>query len=270
MHQHKRIEWFFGDFFVTNDISHALSGSDVVIHLVSSTSPKSSNDDFCYDIKTNLLGTISFLQLASEMGIKKVVFPSSGGTVYGISQANLLPETQTGNPTCSYGISKLAIEKYLYLFNRLYGLEYSILRISNPYGPYQRVDSGQGVIAALLYQAIHGNEIEVWGDGSIIRDYIYVDDVSRAFYKVAQMNSQERIFNIGSGVGYSINQILTEIEQLLGKPIKKRYSQGRILDVPANALEISKAKNILDWAPHNSLADGLEKTMSWLQAYEFD
>lgn len=200
------------------------------------------------------------------MGVKKIVFPSSGGTIYGISQANRIVESQTGSPICSYGINKLAIEKYLNLFNRLYGLEYSVLRISNPYGMHQRVDSGQGAIATFLHHAIHHDEIEIWGDGSVIRDYIYVEDVSKAFYKAAQMNTAEKIFNIGSGIGYSINQILAEIELLIGKPLRKRYLEGRILDVPSNILDISKAKINLGWEPRYSLAEGLRKTADWLEA----
>jgi UDP-glucose 4-epimerase len=262
--QHKDIEWSFGDYASQDDISPALRNIEVVYLFASTTTPKTSNDDFGYDIESNLVATVSFLGIASQHAIRKIIFPSSGGTVYGVPENTPIPETHSNHPICSYGINKLAIEKYLALFQRQYGLDYTILRISNPYGPYQPVNSGQGVVATFLHKVINNEEIEIWGDGSTIRDYVYVADVARALLQAANKNSAQRIFNIGSGLGHDLNEILVQIEQVVGKKARRRHLAGRLLDVPANVLDIGMARQILDWSPAYNLHEGLEATAHWL------
>lgn len=263
---HHQIEWHFGDYSRADEISPALANIDTVYLFASTTTPKTSNDDYCHDIQSNLLATISFLDTASNCGVKKIIFPSSGGTVYGIPESTPISENHANNPICSYGINKLAIEKYLALFQRQNGLEYTILRIANPYGRYQPANSGQGVITTFLDKALRDEEIEIWGDGSVIRDYVYIDDVARALLLASKNDLEQRVFNIGSGKGYSLNQLLAQIERLLGKTVKKRYLQGRLLDVPTNILDIEKAKLHLEWEPRYELHQGLEVTAKWLDS----
>jgi UDP-glucose 4-epimerase len=263
-HLHKQMTWYFGDYSSEKDIMPALDGIDVVYLFASTTTPKTSNDNYRHDIESNLLTSIAFLEMASARGIGKIIFPSSGGTVYGIPESSPIAESHANNPICSYGINKLAIEKYLALFHRQTGMDYAVLRISNPYGPFQPVDSGQGVIATFLHKAMHDEEIDIWGDGSVVRDYIYVDDVIRALLAAANNRSEQRIFNIGSGTGHDLNQLLSHIETLLGKKVRKRYLEARLLDVPKNILDIGKAKLHLQWEPKHTLQQGLQATAQWL------
>lgn len=261
---HRQIEWYYGDYSREAEISPALQNIDVVYLFASTTTPKTSNDDYSHDIDSNLLATVNFLNIASKRGIGKIIFPSSGGTVYGIPGNTPISETHANHPICSYGINKLAIEKYLALFERQHGLNYTILRISNPYGPYQAVNSGQGVVSTFLHKVINNEEIEIWGDGSTIRDYVYVADVARALLQAANKNSEQRIFNIGSGIGYDLNEILSLIEQIAGKKARRHYVAGRLLDVPINILDIGTARELLDWTPSYKLHEGLEATANWL------
>ena len=262
--QHQEIEWNFGDYANGDDISAALQNVEVVYLFASTTTPKTSNDNFSYDIESNLVATVSFLEIASRHEIRKIIFPSSGGTVYGIPGNTPIVETHPNHPICSYGINKLAIEKYLALFKRQHGLDYTVLRISNPYGPYQSVNSEQGVVANFLHKVINNEEIEIWGDGSVVRDYVYVADVARALLQASGNNSGQRIFNIGSGLGYDLNEILLHIEQIAGKKARRRYVAGRLLDVPINILDIGMARQLLDWTPSYTLHEGLEATANWL------
>jgi UDP-glucose 4-epimerase len=256
------IEWFEGDFTNKIDLANAVEGCDLVYHLVSTTLPKSSNDNPIFDIETNVVGTMHLFEAALRAGVSKIVFASSGGTVYGIPKTTPISETHPTEPIVSYGIGKLIIEKYLHLYKLLHGLDYCILRLANPYGERQKVTNAQGAVTVFLHQAMRGQVIEIWGDGSVVRDYIYIDDVTSALLKAGSIQGvDERLFNIGSGQGSSLNQILAAIEQLLGRPVARRYLPGRPFDVPTNVLDISRARDYLGWTPQTRLADGLQRTL---------
>lgn len=259
------VEWLEGDFLNLGDLSHALADCEIVYHLVSTTLPKDSNKNPAYDVETNVVGTLRFLELACRRGVRKVIFVSSGGTVYGLPQEVPLKETHVNHPTCSYGIGKLMIEKYLHLFHVLYGLNYCALRLANPYGERQRVTASQGAVTVFLYKALRDEVIEIWGDGSVVRDYIYVKDAIRALVCALDCETGWPVFNIGSGQGRSLNDVLAAIEALLDRPVCKTYLPGRAFDVPANVLDISKAAELLHWTPQVTFGDGLRKTCQWLR-----
>ncbi len=201
-----------------------------------------------------------------KSGVKRIVFISSGGTVYGVPKTIPISEEHSTYPTSSYGITKLAIEKYLDLYRSLHGLEYVTLRLANPYGVGQRLDAQQGAIAVFLARALRGEEISIWGDGSVIRDYIYVDDAIDAMVRSADVNIQGGcVVNIGAGVGYSINEILSAIEKVTGRRTNKKYVEGRTYDVPANVLDISAAARLLGWTPKISLEEGLLRFSNWIK-----
>ncbi len=261
----EKIEWIEGDFANEDDLAQAVSGCDLIFHLISTTLPKSSNDNPVYDVETNLVGTLKLLSCASRAKVKKIIFLSSGGTIYGIPQTIPLCESHPNNPICSYGITKLAIEKYLHLYNSLNGIEYCILRLSNPFGERQKPSGAQGAVAVFLDKALKGEMIEVWGNGSVVRDYIYVQDAVSAMIKAIEYTGNNRIFNIGSGKGQSLNDIIDAIENLLGYKIKRTYSQGRPLDVQVNVLDIECARHFLQWTPQKSFQQGLKHTLVWLR-----
>ena len=262
------LEWLEGDFLNADDVDRAVTGCEVVFHLISTTLPKSSNDNPVYDVESNLVGTLQMLEAVRRAGTRKVVFASSGGTVYGIPKEIPITETHPTDPVCSYGIGKLAIEKYLHLYRALHGLDYCVLRIGNPYGEGQRPTAGQGAVAVFLHKALHDEAIEIWGDGTVTRDYVYVGDVVQAFVTAMTCAAETRLFNIGSGVGHSLTELISAMEAMLGRPVARRFLPARAFDVPSNVLEISRASEVLGWRPQTPLLDGLRRTFGWLQAHD--
>ncbi len=255
-----------GDIVSEADIAGALDGCDICFHLVSTTLPKSSNADPVFDVESNLLGTVRLLSHAVSAGVKKVVFASSGGTVYGIPNAVPIKETHSTDPICSYGITKLAIEKYLGLYRQLHGLDCAVLRLANPFGERQRTHASQGAVAVFLGKALRGDTIEVWGDGSVVRDYIHIQDVVSAMLAAMRYSGQEHLFNIGSGAGVSINSLLDSIERCVGKATIRKYITGRAFDVPSNILCIERAKSELGWQPSVGFEDGLRRFAKWIES----
>ncbi|MDR6423168.1 UDP-glucose 4-epimerase [Paraburkholderia phenoliruptrix] len=263
--KHPNLERCDGDFVNPLDVSHALEGVDICFHLVSTTLPKSSNADPVFDVETNLLGTVRLLTQAVEFGVGKVIFVSSGGTVYGVPRAVPLAETHPTEPVCSYGISKLAIEKYLALFHQQHGLDYAVLRLANPFGEGQRADSGQGAVAVFLGRILKGETLEVWGDGSVIRDYVYIEDVVNALLLSIDCKDDERVFNIGSGRGHSLNEVLDVLERTVGQRAIRRYRPARSFDVPASVLSIESARRSLGWSPKVGFDEGVERFAAWMK-----
>ena len=257
-------ELFEGDFTNSQDVSAAVEGCDVCVHAVTTTLPKNSNDNIEFDILTNLLGTIRLLEHASKSGMKKIIFLSSGGTIYGTPTTHDLTESHPTDPISSYGITKLAIEKYLRLFEHLNGLTSISLRISNPFGPRQKIDGAQGAVAVFLGAALRGNTIAIWGDGSIVRDYVHVDDVVSAVGAALGYEGKERVFNIGSGRGRSLLDVISAVESATGARLEKVFSPSRLFDVQRNVLDITRAQRELHWSPKVSFADGVQSTAIWL------
>jgi UDP-glucose 4-epimerase len=261
-----RVEWVDGDFTSDADVARALVGCDVCYHLVSTTLPQSSNADPVFDVETNVAGTIRLLNHAVTNRVRKVVFISSGGTVYGVPRTVPIAEDHPTNPICSYGITKLAIEKYMHLYKVLHGLDYAVLRLANPFGERQRIQASQGAVAVFMGKILHGEKIEIWGDGSVVRDYIYIGDAVRAMVMAAGHSGEEKIFNIGSGDGVSLNQIISGIEEVTGRKADVTYTPARAFDVPVSVLALDRAKAGLGWRPETSFMDGLRKLMTWMQA----
>jgi UDP-glucose 4-epimerase len=252
-----------GDFSDRAAITSAIQGAEVAFHLIHSTVPNSANLDMAADVRQNLLPSLAFFDLARSAGVKRVVFLSSGGTIYGHPMQIPTEETAPTEPITAYGISKLAIEKYLALYQRLYGLDYRILRVANPFGPFQVAVKGQGLIAEIIWRAMNRERIEVWGDGSIVRDFIFVDDVIDAVEIAACDGSDERIFNIGSGTGRSIRQVLAAIEHSLPSKLDIAWKGERAVDVPVSILSVTRARDKLGWAPKTSFESGIVKTIAW-------
>lgn len=260
-----RVEFIGGDFTNAKDLAVALENADIVLHLVGTTLPATSVANPVYDIETNVIGTIKLLELCRKQKIQRIIFPSSGGTVYGRPQTLPIPETHATDPICSYGISKLAIEKYLRLFNELYGLEYTILRIANPYGQHQNQLGQLGAVNVFLWKAITGQTIVIWGDGTIARDYFHIDDLVSAFLKVIKEPPISRIYNIGSGKPQTLNEIISAISRITGIEPKVEYAAGRIFDIPVNYLDIRRAEQELGWRPKVSISEGIRHTWEWMK-----
>jgi UDP-glucose 4-epimerase len=254
-----------GNFFDPDALRAVISDCEVVYHLVSTTVPQTSNENPRLDVEGNLIGTLQLLEQMRSAGVKKIIFSSSGGTVYGIPQEIPIKESHPTDPTSSYGIVKLAIEKYLHLYWILHGLDYCILRISNAYGARQPITPTQGVIAAFLGKATAGEEIVIWGDGTVLRDYIYASDIANAFLQASLYQGEWKIFNIGSGHGHSLNELIGVIENITQIPIQVKYLPKRQFDVPVNVLDVTRAKSHLGWEPKVRLEEGVLAAYEWMQ-----
>lgn len=262
----ERVESRICELTSVDALAEAISGSEVLYHLASGSIPSTSNDDPQRDVEVNLLGTLNLLEACKMAGVKRVIFVSSGGTVYGRLKHCPVPEEHPTFPICSYGIVKLAIERYLHLYRELHGLEYTILRASNPYGPFQSTSGLQGAVPAFIAKMLQGKPIEVWGDGSVVRDFLFVDDLIRALIQGARMPSGvSGIYNVGSGIGTSLNELLSTLVRVSGLSDTRQYQPGRAYDVPTSVLDISRIKAELHWAPQTSLEEGLRRTLDWLK-----
>jgi UDP-glucose 4-epimerase len=259
------VEVVSGDFNNRQDLVGAMKGMDIIFHLVGSTLPGPSNENPAYDVESNVIGTLHLLEGAVQSKIRKIIFASSGGTVYGIPRCLPIPESHPTDPRCSYGITKLAIEKYLALYETLHRLDYTILRPGNPFGERQRINNVQGAVAVFLGRTLLGQPITIWGDGSAARDYFYISDLVAAFMSVAETSPPSRIYNIGSGHAHCLNDILTVIRKVTGLNPEVKYAPGRKLDVPMNCLDIRLAKKELGWQPEVSWEEGIERTWEWLK-----
>jgi len=261
----KKFQIIEGDFNNSSEIARALPGIEIVVHLVSATLPGNSLHNPTYDVQTNLVSSIQLFDQCVKATVKKVIFISSGGTVYGIPRELPIRESHPLNPISPYGISKLAIENYLAMYHHHFGLDYTILRLSNPFGPRQEPNRGQGVIATWLSRIIRNDPVEIWGDGQVVRDYLFIDDAVQAIELAISTPSESKVFNVGSGKGYSLLTLLQLIENQIGRPVHAVFGQRQPVDVPRNVLEIGLIKRELGWAPQIKLEDGILRFWKSLQ-----
>lgn len=263
------VEYITGDLGNHGELHDAVKDVDWVFHLAYTTLPESSNQDPIHDVRSNVVDTLQLLEECRNNNIKKFVFISSGGTVYGVPKEVPITEEHSTDPICSYGITKLTIEKYLQLFHHLYGLEYVAARLANPYGERQNPHSKQGAIGVFLGKIARGQPITKFGDGKVVRDFIYIGDSAKALVACARYEpgpEDPRVFNIGSGEGYSINQIIETIEKVVDVPVYVESTPARSLDVPSNVLDISKARKHLGWSPEMQLETGISRAWQWTKS----
>jgi UDP-glucose 4-epimerase len=239
------------------------TGFDCVVHLASSTVPSSSNADKPMDVRVNLLEAIPLLDACVAHKVGKFIFASSGGTVYGVPKHLPIREDDPTDPICSYGIIKLAFEKYLHLYHQLHGLDYVVLRISNPYGPRQDPAHVQGVVSVFAGKLLSGAPITIFGTGQVVRDFIYVGDLARLFY-AASASQVTGTFNAGSGLGISISEILAIMIAQFGVMPQITRLPNRACDVPATVLSCEKAKATFGWKPQVSIERGIRGLGRWL------
>ena len=261
---HPALEQQLGSLNNRQSLALALRDVDIIFHLACSTLPQSSNADPLADLHKNLIGTVTLLEEMRLVDAVRLVFVSSGGTVYGVPRQVPIPESHPTDPICAYGISKLAAEKYLALYRSQHGLDGVVLRVANPYGERQRLNAPQGVVPVFLGQALQGQAIKVWGDGSTVRDFLHVSDVVAALLAAARYQGREHLFNIGSGLGCSLNQLIAGLEGILRRPIQRCYMPAREFDVPTNVLAIDRAVAELGWQPRVDLEQGLLSTLAAL------
>ena len=260
----KQVEYRLGRFDDTFQIAEALDGVDAVCHLISSTVPGTSNLDPVVDVESNLVHTLKLLEQMRKKGLHRILYLSSGGAVYGNAEFSPISEDQPLNPISSYGVVKVAIEKYLHMYQHLYGFKPIILRPSNPYGPRQGHVGVQGLIGTLLARMLAGEILEIWGDGSVVRDYMHVNDLSCLCVNALE-SEKCGVFNAGSGEGHSINDVVRLIRGMADYELKVIYREGRACDVREVVLDISQAVEVFNWHPEMSLSDGIKNHLEWLR-----
>jgi UDP-glucose 4-epimerase len=238
-------------------------GLDGVIHLACSTIPSSSNEDKMTDVRSNLVESLQLFECCVKYKVPKLIFASSGGAIYGIPQQLPIPEESPTNPICSYGIVKLALEKYLELYRGLHGLNYVSLRISNPYGPRQDPNGKQGVISVFAAKMLQHKPLTLWGKGDTVRDFVHVRDIARLFY-LAMVSKEQGVFNAGSGVGVSINDLIRMMSMELGVIPNIIRLEARKCDVPATVLSCRKARHSFGWVPEIPIEQGIREVGAWL------
>lgn len=236
-----------------------------VYHFISTTCPTNSNKNIAAEMEANVISTIHLLDGCVETGVKKVIFLSSGGTVYGKNHTGICKEEEEAFPISSYGVTKLTIEKLLYLYDQIHGLDYRIIRLSNPYGPYQRPNGVQGVVTTFVYKALKKETIQVYGDGSVIRDYIYIEDAIDGILRIAQADSKEKLYNLGRGQGRSVSDVIEAIEEVLSEKLSVNYLPGRPVDVPVNVLDISRFEKEFGSFSPIGLKEGIERTAAFMR-----
>lgn len=233
---------------------------DVVHHYAWGSLPASANANPGGDLLTNVGATIDMLDALHRRGAGRVIFSSSGGTIYGKLHQIPVPEDHPIAPINAYGAGKAAAEVYLSLYRAMHGLDCRIARIANPYGAGQNFSRGQGAVTTFVHHALNRQPITIWGTGEVVRDYIYITDVAQCLVTLAAApRDDEFVFNVGSGVGVSLNDIVTELETQLDRKLDVRRSESRPIDVPISVLAIERAKEVLGWSPIVSFSEGIAR-----------
>jgi len=254
-----------GEFADTQAMKEAVEGCDLVFHLIGATNPVTAEGNKILDLRENVENSLRLFDFGVGGAYNRLLFLSSGGTVYGIQKTVPIREDSDQWPISSYGVTKLAIERYLHMYGHLHGFDYRIARVSNPFGAFQVARKGQGVIGTLLRCAVQGSTFQIVGDGSVVRDYLYIADTCEALWTLARYQGAERIFNIASGQGHSVMDLVNLVEAITGQSIERRYLPSRPIDVPVNILDVSRAESELGWQPETAMKDALTLTLDWMR-----
>ena len=237
----------------------------VIVHLAAQVDVRKSTEDPLFDANVNVLGTIRLLDLAVRYGARKMIFASSGGTVYGEQETFPASESHPTRPLSPYGISKLTCEYYLEYYRRVAGLKCVALRLANIYGPRQNADGEAGVVAIFTKKMLAGEQPRINGNGFQTRDYVYVGDVVEAVRAVL-VPSVEGIFNVGTGIETTVNEIFTRLKELTRSQCREIHGPAKKGEQRRSALDPGKLENETTWTHNVSLSEGLEETVRFFSA----
>ncbi len=240
---------------------------DYVNHHAAQKDVRLSVSDPIFDAKINVLGTINILQNCIKYQLKKVIFASTGGAIYGEQDEFPAAETHPVRPISPYGITKLVAEHYLFYYKTIFGLDYASLRYSNVYGPRQDPNGEAGVVSIFIEKMLNGEQPVINGDGKQTRDFVYVEDVARANILAMTSKTSESIFNIGTGIESSINQVFNHLKEIINPSIKEKHSAHKKGEQQRSVIDDSQAKKILHWEPQILLLDGLKTTCEYFLSH---
>jgi UDP-glucose 4-epimerase len=259
-----RVKFYRGDLADAGAVDRCVADfrPELVDHHAAQIDVRKSVSDPLWDARVNILGSIGLLQACTRHGVRKVVYASTGGALYGEGRHLPATEDHPVNPESPYGTSKHTVEHYLYLWKLLHGLDYTVLRYPNVYGPRQNPHGEAGVNAIFIGLMLEGKRPRIFGDGTAVRDYLFVTDVVDANVRALTQGSGE-MFNLGTGVGTSVNDIVRELQDILD------FREGAIHDAPRPGevqriyLDASRARRVLGWAPRVGFREGLRRTVEW-------
>jgi UDP-glucose 4-epimerase len=263
--QFKNIDIVPGDFLNRDEVAKAVEGADYVFHLVSSTTPAASINDPFIDLDTNVRGSVELLSLCAQHNVKRVIYFSSGGTVYGNIDSDNIEETAHLSPVSPYGIGKVTIEHYLEYFLQTHGLDYLTYRIANPYGPGQKIKGKQGVIPIFMHRFLENQPIMIFGDGEMVRDYIYIDDLVDMISASFDKDAQYRTYNLGSGQGTSVNTLVDVLARKSQITPKIEHNDTPPTFVNRVVLNIDRFVNEFHITPKVSFEEGIERTWDYVK-----
>jgi len=249
----------------SSDLLHIFEDQEpeVVFHLAAQIDVRRSVEDPLFDARTNILGTISLLECCRKTGVRKVVFASSGGVIYGNTERPA-KEEDPPRPLSPYGVAKLACEGYLRSYSEWHSLSYVALRYANIYGPRQDPFGEAGVVAIFSKKLLKGEEPTLYGFGKLIRDYVYVDDAVRAAVLSVEKGEDE-VINIGTGTGTSVNELFDQLKEIAGFEAKPSFKPKRAGELEKNILNSALAKEVLGWTPRVRLGEGLKRSVEWFK-----
>ncbi|PPF60985.1 UDP-glucose 4-epimerase [Clavibacter michiganensis] len=252
-----------GDFMNRSDVTAAVAHQEYVFHFLSTTTPATAENDPTLDVRTNITSSIGLFEACVDAGVRKVFFASTGGAIYGDQPGAELTENSVANPVSPYAIGKLAIEGYLRYFETKHGLASVSFRISNPYGPRQRANKRQGVIPIFLHRIVEELPLTVFGDGSMVRDYVYIGDVVRMIAKSVEDPKASGVYNIGSGEGTSLNQLLDVLRDVTGRVLTIDSRETPSTYLKHVVLNTTKFRSQFGYSEFVSLHEGI--TAMWQQ-----
>lgn len=263
---HPGVEPVAGEFLNLADIRAAVRAKEIVLHFLSTTDPATAEGDPTLDIRTNLLSSVELFEVCADEGVGRVVFASTGGAIYGDQPQRTFRETDLTLPVSPYAIGKQAIEGYLRYFRRKRGLESVAFRISNPYGPRQNPRKRQGVIPIFLRQLAKGLPVTVYGDGSMVRDYLYVEDMAEMIADAVSLGCRDELYNLGSGEGTSVSELLDHIAAATGLVPEVTHRENPSTFVDHVTLDTSRFTAEFGERPMTSLVEGIGRT--WAEIRE--
>ena len=261
------VDWRAGVLADRHLLAEALQDARAVVHLASPASPALADADWKADVEAQVIDSIRVIEAMGTAGVRRLVFMSSGGTVYGGNHHAPIDEQQATVPISTYGINKLAVEHFIGHARAAGKVDPVILRAANAYGPGQATDKAQGLIGTCIVRALAGEPLRIWGDGLTVRDFVYVDDIARAVRAAIPYEGRHTVFNIGSGIGRTVREVIATIETLGRIPVRIEYLPARGLDVPFNVLDRRRAHVELGWEPEISFERGLATTIAWYREH---
>jgi len=268
LRRHPKVEILEADIRDSDAVKASLESVNTVLDLVGSTVPATPAAGLELELELTLKPLAVLLEAMVRSGTARLVFPSSGGTVYGRTPPEPVAEDATLRPESPYGMGKALAEEMIRFHARRDGLRYLVVRLANPYGRMEPSTASQGVVDVFLHRLHDEMPVEVWGEGEQVRDYLYIDDAASAIESLLGSGLENDTFNVGSGRGYSLNQVMESIEAVAGRCLQRHRRHDVYSGIPYSVLNIDKMREMTGWTPRYDLPEGIR--MAWRRLLDSD